>query len=83
MSEVAVVGKTEKVDLKSVKIPGSGHRSTLRTRIEALNVGEAVTVAHVERATIGAITQYLRREAGMFYTINKVGMFKYRVIRYK
>lgn len=71
------IGKMEKVDLQNISIRPNG-RSPLRPKIEGMMVGEAFTVAGVERGSISGIIATLSPKK---FVTRKIAVGSFRVIR--
>jgi len=71
--------KTEKIDLGDIRVKNMA-RSTLTTRITALEAGEAFVVEGVEREVIMGRLAPLRKEGRSFAT-RKLAPMKFQIIR--
>ena len=73
------ITKTEKFNVADIRVKNM-KRSTLTTRIGALDVGEGFVVEGVDRETISGRCSPLRKD-GRRFVINKLGMLKFQVVR--
>lgn len=75
-----VVGKTQKFDLSTIRIPA--RENEVATRLRNLEPGEGFVVLGRERADILTGVRDLHN-IGWRYTTKKIGVLQYQVVRLK